>query len=287
ASFRDFFGKETEIWAPLVFKPEQFADSNRTNESLALTARLKPGVSIEQAQVEMSDFAAQLKRQYPDSYPPDWGLTVTALPQKATGKVRTMLLVLLGAVGFVLLIACTNVANLLLARAAGRAREIAVRTALGATRWQLVRQLLTESLLLALAGGALGLALGAWAMRAAAGLDIAGLPLGELRLDGAVLLFTLGVSLATGLLFGLAPALATARADTQQTLKEGGRSVSIGRHGQAMRRSLVVIEVALALSLLVCAGLLVKSFARLQEVKTGFNPGNLLTLRLALPTTQY
>src|SRR5262249_49565308 len=152
------------------------------------------------------------------------GLLVTSLHEKAAGSLRARLLVLLGAVGAVLLIACTNVANLLLARASGRAKEIAVRAALGATRWQLVRQLLVESLLRALAGGALGLALATWAMRAVAKLQFAGLPLDELRLDPPVLLFTCGVALATGVLFGLAPAFTTARADTQQTLKEGGRS---------------------------------------------------------------
>src|SRR5262249_25121781 len=157
---------------------------------------------------------------YPASYPPDWGLVVTELHEKAAGNVRTMLLILLGAVGLVLLIACTNVANLLLARASGRAREIAIRTAVGASRWQLVRQLMAESLLRALGGGLLGLALAAWAVRAVAGREVAGLPLGELRLDATVLLFTLGVTLATGLLFGLAPAFATSRADLQSTLKE-------------------------------------------------------------------
>jgi putative ABC transport system permease protein len=287
ASFRDFFSRDIEIWAPLVFRPEQFADKNRTNESLALTARLVPGLSYERAQAEMTAFAGQLKSQYQGFYPPDWGLLVTSLHEKATGNVRLMLLVLLGAVGFVLLIACTNVANLLLARAAGRSREIAVRTALGASRWQLVRQLLTESLLLALAGGALGLALAAWAMRAVRTVEISGLPLGELRLDGAVLLWNLGVALATGFLFGLAPALATAKGDTQQSLKEGGRSATIGRGRQALRRVLVIAETALALALLICAGLLVKSFARLSEIQTGFNPDRLLTFSLNLPRVKY
>ncbi|HEV7516821.1 MAG TPA: ABC transporter permease, partial [Thermoanaerobaculia bacterium] len=286
-SFRDFFSRSAELWTPLVIPPEQFADANRTNESLAFVARLRPGLPIERAETEMAAFAGRLKHDFPDSYPPDWSLLVTSLHEKGSGKVRPMLLVLLGAVGFVLLIACTNVANLLLARASGRGKEIAVRAALGATRWQIVRQLLVESLLLALAGGALGLALGAWAMRAAASLEVAGLPLAELHLDGAVLLFTLGVALATGLLFGLAPALGASRTDTQQTLKEGGRSVSAGRGRQALRRGLVVVEVALALSLLVSAGLLLKSFAHLQEVETGFHPDHLLTLNLALPKTQY
>jgi putative ABC transport system permease protein len=286
-SFSDFFTRNVELWTPLVLKPEDFADSNRTNESLSYVARLRPGLSIDRARTEMAAFAGRLKHDFPNSYPPDWGLLVTSLHDKASGDVRPMLLVLLGAVGFVLLIACTNVANLLLARASGRGKEIAVRAALGATRWQIARQLLVESLLLALAGGVLGLALGAWAMRAAASLDVAGLPLSELRLNGAVLLFTLGVALATGLLFGLAPALATSRADTQQTLKEGGRSVSAGRGRQALRRLLVVVEVALALALLVSAGLLLKSFSRMQEVQTGFRPDHLLTLNLALPKTQY
>jgi predicted permease len=286
-SFRDFFARNVELWTPLVFKPEDFADSNRTNESLSFVARLRPGVSIEGARQELVAFAGRLKHDFPNSYPPDWGLLVTSLHDKASGDVRPMLLILLGAVGFVLLIACTNVANLLLARASGRGKEIAVRAALGATRWQIARQLLVESLLLALAGGVLGLALGAWAMRAAASLNVASLPLAELRLNGTVLLFTLGVALATGLLFGLAPALVTSRADTQQTLKEGGRSVSAGRGRQALRRVLVVAEVALALALLVSAGLLLKSFARVQEVQTGFRPDHLLTLSLALPKAQY
>ncbi|HTQ78993.1 MAG TPA: ABC transporter permease [Thermoanaerobaculia bacterium] len=289
-SFRDFFSRNVELWTPLVFRPEQFADNARTNEFLSLTARLQPRLSLHQAQVEMTAYAGQLKRQFPDFYPPDWDLLVTSLHEKASGNVRLMLLVLLGAVGFVLLIACANVANLLLARASGRSREIAVRTALGATRWQLVRQLLTESLLLATAGGVLGLALGAWAMRAVASLNLAGLsglPLAELRLNGTVLLFTGAVALATGLLFGLAPALTTARGDTQKTLKEGGRSASAGRSRQALRRSLVVVEIALALSLLVGAGLLLKSLQRLEGVSTGFNPEHLLTFNLALPTVQY
>lgn len=285
--FRDFFSKSTELWSPLVIPPEELTDDHRTNEHYSFVARLRPGVSLARAQAELADFAVRLKRDFPQSYPKDWGLLVTSLHEKAAGDLRARLLILLGAVGAVLLIACTNVANLLLARASGRAKEIAVRAALGATRWQLVRQLFIESLLLALAGGALGLALAVWAMQAVASLQFAGLPLDELRLDPPVLLFTLGVALATGLLFGLAPALATARADTQQTLKEGGRSVSAGRSRQALRRGLVVAEIALALALLVSAGLLVKSFSRLQEVETGFRPDHLLTFDLALPKTQY
>jgi predicted permease len=286
-SFRDFFAKTAELWAPLVIPPEELADDHRTNEHFAFLARLRPGVSLAQAESELADFAVRLKRDYPDSYPKDWGLLVTSLHEKAAGSQRARLLLLLGAVGAVLLIACTNVANLLLARASGRAREIAVRTALGATRWQLVRQLLVESVLLSLAGGAVGLGLAAWAMRAVSALQIAGLPLDELRLDPPVLLFTGGVALATGLLFGLAPAWTTSRTDTQQTLKEGGRSVSAGRSRQALRRGLVVVEIAMALALLVSAGLLVKSFSRLQEVATGFRPDHLLTFDLALPKTQY
>src|SRR6202035_2621067 len=287
--FHDFFGRTTELWSPLVLKPEDFADTKRTNEYLALTARLAPGITVERAQSEMKAFAERLKHDYPDQYPPDWSLVVTPLAEKATGNLKPALLVLLGAVGFVLLIACANVANLLLARAAARLKEIAVRTPRGASRWQLVRQLLAESLLLSLAGGGLGLLLAAWGVRYVAALHVAKLPLPTeaLRIDSTVLFFTLGLALATGLLFGLAPALRTSRTDTQQVLREGGRSGAADRSGASLRRGLVIVEIALALALLAGAGLLVRSFARLAGVDPGFRPDHLLTFRLSLPEAKY
>ncbi|MEP6574568.1 MAG: ABC transporter permease [Gemmatimonadota bacterium] len=287
-SFRDFFNRNTEIWSPLVFRPEQLADNRRTNEYLNLVARLKPGVSIEQAQTELDALIAQLKRQFPDAYPRNFGLAASSLNQQATGAIRPALLVLLGAVGFVLLIACANVANLLLARAAARLKEIAVRTALGATRWALVRQLLTESVLLALAGGVLGLALAMLGVRSLAMINAPTLPKpDDIHINATIMLFTLGISLLTGLLFGLAPALQTSRANIHDTLKDGGRSSTADRGGQAIRRALVVAEVALALTLLTGAGLLIKSFSRLQGVSPGFVPDNLLTFNLSLPQARY
>jgi putative ABC transport system permease protein len=285
-SFRDFFNRKTELWAPLVFKPEDFADANRTNESLGMTARLKPGVTIERAARELANFGDQLRHDHPDDYPTDWGLLLISLHEKASGDVKSMLFVLFGAVGLVLLIACANVASLLLARAARRNREISVRAALGATRWQLLRQLMSESMLLALAGGAGGLLLAAWAVRAVASQDIAGLPLGQLHIDANVLLFTLAAAIVTGLLFGLAPALASSKADLQPALKEGGRNVSGGPR-QGGRRILVIAEVAMALSVLICAGLLIRSLIRLTEVQPGFRPDHLLVFDLALPKTAY
>jgi putative ABC transport system permease protein len=286
--FRDFFNRSVEIWTPLVFTPDQFVDGNRTTEFLNLTARIKDGVPAAQAGSEMKALAEQLKRQYPDNYPPDWSLIVTPLSQQATGNIRPALLVLLGAVGFVLLIACANVANLLLARAAVRNKEIAVRTALGATRERLIRQLLTESVLLALGGGALGLGLAFWGLRAVLAVNAANLPRAdEIGIDLPVAGFTLVVSLVTGLLFGLAPALQLSRVDLHGALKEGGRGAAGDRGGQAVRRSLVVAEVALALTLLTGAGLLVKSFARLQGVDPGFAADHLLTFNLALPAAKY
>ena len=288
SGFRDFFNRTAEIWAPLVFRPEQMTDENRTSEFLNLTARMKPGVTVAQAQGEMRTLAEQLKRDYPDSYPPSWSLLVTGLSLQATGDVRPALLVLLGAVGFVLLIACANVANLLLARAAARSKEIAVRTALGATREWLLKQLLTESVLVSLAGGAVGLLMAYLGVRAMVAMDIGNLPRAdEIGIDGTVMVFTLVVSLVAGVLFGLAPALHTATPNLHGALKEGGRGSTADRGSHALRRSLVVTEVALALTLLTGAGLLLKSFARLQGVDPGFEPSSLMTLNLSLPPTKY
>ena len=287
SGFRDFFGRTAEMWVPLSFTPQQLS-GGRTNEWLSLTARLKPGVSIETAQTELTVFGEQLKKTYPDQYPPDWTLKTTTFNEKATGRIRPALLMLLGAVGFVLLIACANVANLLLARAASRQKEVAIRTALGASRWHLVRQLLTESVLLALIGGALGLML-AWAgVRALAASSLAGLVAADgIAIDGTVLAFTLGLSVLTGLMFGMVPAVQVSMSRFHDTLKEGGRSVSADRGSHAVRRLLVVAEVALALMLLVGAGLLIKSFTRILGVSPGFEPKNVLTMGISLPAARY
>jgi putative ABC transport system permease protein len=286
AEFRDFFSRNAEIWAPLSFTAEQL-NGDRTNEWLNLTARLKPGVTLENAAAELSALSTQLKQDYQE-YAPSWSLTTEPLSRLASGDIRPALLVLLGAVGFVLLIACANVANLLLARAAGRTREIAVRTAVGATRERLVRQLLTESVMLSLAGGALGLALAWGGLRALLALKGGNLPRAdEIGIDGNVLLFTLGISVLTGLLFGLAPALHFSSLDLHGSLKEGSRGATSEGSTHAVRRALVVAELALALTLLTGAGLLVKSFGRLQNVDPGFDPDNLLTFSIALPTTRY
>ncbi|HEU4952975.1 MAG TPA: ABC transporter permease [Gemmatimonadales bacterium] len=288
SGFRDFFNRNAEVWAPLVFDLDQMTDDNRTTEFLNLIARMRPGVPLEQAAGEMRTIAEQLKRDYPDNYPDDWSLLVTPLSIQATGNVRPALLVLLGAVGFVLLIACANVANLLLARAATRSKEIAVRTALGATRERLLQQLMTESVLVSLAGGAVGLLLAYAGVRALVAADIRNIPRAdEIGIDGTVMLFTLVVSILAGVLFGLAPAMHTATPDLHGALKEGGRGTTADRGSHALRRSLVVTEVALALTLLTGAGLLLKSFARLQQVDPGFDPANLLTFNVALPQIRY
>ncbi len=288
ATFRDFWNRRVELWAPLSFRPAQLSRNTATNEYLSLTARLAPGVTPAQAQSELAGFARRLVTDYPNVYPPDWSLRLTTLDDRATSGTRTALLVLLGAVGLVLLIACANVANLQLARAAARGREIAVRVALGASPAQLVRQLLTESVLLALAGGVFGLLLALWGVPLLLGLGGNGLPpAGEIGLDARVLLYTLALSLLTGLLFGLAPALQVSRTSLQETLKEGGRGAAGGRRGQAMRRGLVVATVALALTLLAGAGLLIRSFGRLLGVSPGFAPDHLLTFVVNLPNAKY
>jgi putative ABC transport system permease protein len=285
--FRSFFNNNTDLWTPLALPASAFDPQSYTNEYLNLTARLKPGVSLAQAQSEMRDFAEQLKKLYPNSLGRDWSLHVKSLDVLATGRIRPALLVLLGAVGFVLLIACANVANLLLARAAVRIKEVAIRSALGADRMSLVRQLLTESVMLSLIGGVVGLAIAYFSVRSLVA-GIPNLPRAEdIGLDANVLVFTLLVALLTGVLFGLAPALQTSRANLQETLKEGGRTGSADFSGRTVRRVLVVGEVALALTLLVGAGLLIKSVARLQSVNPGFDPDRLVTFNVALPQLRY
>lgn len=288
AAFRDFFNRRAEIWAPLALPAAAFSDDRRTNEYLALIARLRPGIDPARAQREMTAFAEQLKADHTEFYPPTWTLKVRTLTEYSAGAIRPALLVLLGAVGFVLLIACANVANLMLARAAARQKEVAIRSALGASRRALVSQLLTESLLLALLGGALGLAV-AWAgVKTVVALQPANVPrVEDLSIDGSVLLFTFLVAIGTGLLFGLVPALRASRANLQDTLKEGGRSSATDRGGHLLRRSLVVAEMALALTLLTGAGLLIRSFAHLADVQPGFNAERLLTFNLALPAAKY
>jgi putative ABC transport system permease protein len=273
-----------QIWLPLVwdFKPE-----TRGGRFLVALGRLKPGITLEQARAEMTTLAARLERQYPET---NTGWTAIVLPLSGilVEEVRPALLLLSAAVAFVLLIACANVANLLLARLAAREREIAVRAALGAGRARLVRQMVTESLVLFLTGGALGLLLAVWATRVLVALYGKELPRQEeIGLDGRVLLATLGVSLATGLLFGLAPALAATRGGLFGFLKEGGRAVAGGVRGRRARNLLVTGEVAVALVLLVGAGLLLQSFARLRAIDPGFRPAGVLTAEIALPAKKF
>ena len=243
--------------------------------------RLKPGVTIQQAQADMDGVASSLAATYPDA---DKGIGAKLLPLRRSmlGRIQPTLLMLFAAVGFVLLIACVNVANLLLARSTSRTREFAVRAALGAPRSRVLRQLLTECILISMIGGALGLLLATWGTRAALGILPQALPRSEqVGLDARVLLFTAGISLLAGMLFGLAPALKTSRTDLNDTLKQGGRGTTGSRHG--MQTVFVVAEMALALVLLIGAGLMVRSLSHLWRTKPGFDPHNAITFGLSLP----
>jgi putative ABC transport system permease protein len=286
------FGKElgfsTDLWLPLTFPPAILTSNSLTNEFLFVLARLKNGVSFQQAQAELDGLADGLRTQYMQGATrQNWGLTMQAFNEMIVGDIRTPLWILLGAVSLVLLIACANVANLLLARATERHKEIAIRTALGAGRWRVVRQLLTESVMLAVVGGLLGLGLAAWGVNLLSKLEQLKVPrMQEMGLDTRVLLFTLGVSVLTGVIFGLVPALQTTRADLHETLKEGGRQGASLSRGW-LRSAFVVVETALALMLLVGAGLLLRSFWHLQQVSPGFDPQNLLTMNLSLPDYRY
>jgi putative ABC transport system permease protein len=279
------WGQTIEIYSPVTITPELMA-ANWLYESLATVARLKPNVPLQQAQSEMNTIAANVPAAEIDKSL--WGLLVRPLHEVIVGReIRRLLFILIAAVGFVLLIACANVANLMLARASVRQREIGIRLALGAGRWRIVRQLLTESVLLALIGGALGLLLAGWGMQLLLSLNERLIPRAdEIGIDWRALAFTLGISLLTGLLFGLAPALQSSRADIHETLKEGGRS-GVAQSRGWLRSGLLVFEVTSTLVLLIGAGLLIKSFWLVQEVNPGFNPNNLLALEVSLPNTKY
>lgn len=294
ANFR--YTNDVQLWVnPVNIVPEvfsAFADwerklrTNRETHYLNIIGRLGPGVPLSQAQADISAIMDHIHQQYAVTT----GHTVQLIPFREvfTGPVRQTLLILVGVVGLVLLIACANVANLLLARAVGRRREIAIRAALGAGRLRIVRQLLTESLLLALTGGALGLALAAGLVRLLVAVSPQVLPrVEEISLDLRVLTFTLGVSLFTGLLFGLAPSLAAARQSLGEFLKEGGRGSTSGIVHNRLRSLLVVGEVALSLVLLVASGLLIRSFVRLLQVNPGFNPDHIVTMWMNLTSVRY
>ena len=276
------FPEVSDIWVPLAFTTQMYT---RTDHGLETIARLKDGVTIAQAQTEMNTIAARILEQNPVTNE-GLGVTVTSLRQNLSGSYHDALLILLGVVGFVLLVACVNVANLMLARATARQKEFALRAALGASRWRIIRQLLFESLLLAIAGGALGFVLSIWALH----LLLTAIP-GDLPfwmnfgLDLRVLSFTLAITLLTGLIFGAVPALQTSRVDLNDTLKEGGRGNS-GVRNRA-RSLLVVSEIAMSLVLLVGAGLMVQSFLRLRRVNIGLDPKNVLTATLVLPRAKY
>jgi len=275
------FHRDTQVFVPIGQWSDPIFQDRRAAMGMDAVGRLKPGVTLAQARADMDAVAHNLSRQYPNA-DKGIGISLTSLKEDVVGNIRPFLLVLLAAVGFVLLIACANVANLLLARSTGRTREFAIRTALGAGQGRVVRQLLTESILLSLSGGALGLGLAAWGTQAALRVLPEALPrAGDVHLDGRVLLFTLLASLIAGVLFGLVPAFKTTRTDIHETLKEGGRGSSGVRH--RTQRSLVAVEMAMAVVLLIGAGLMIRSLVKLWSVNPGFDPHNVLTFALSFP----
>ena len=287
ASFQFAF-RSADLWRP--YQPTDAQLTRRFLHGTNLIGRLKPGVNIQQAQTELSVIASRIEQENKQSHA-GTGLRLVPLQEQVIGQVKPILLVLLAAVGFVLLIACANVASLILTRSLSRQKEVGIRAALGASRWRVIRQLLTESVLLSLTGGAAGLLIAYWGV---AGL-IAMLPesqlnalpfLKSLHLDGSILAFSFGLSLLTGIVFGLAPALQASRLDLNEVLKEGGRNTA-GGGGHRLRSALVMTEIALAVVLLVGAGLMMKSLLRLLQANVGFNPQNVLTMTVVLPAGKY
>src|SRR5881296_3395342 len=282
------FGGRAEIWKPLAFSDEQM--KARYSRSLGVIGRLAAGTSVAKAQAEIETINAQMRREHPDNYTQDnsFGGDVLPLNDLAVGGMRPALLILLGAVFLVLLIACANLTTMLLARAAAREREIAIRVALGAGRMRLLKQVFTESVLLALIGGAAGVLLALWGVELLKTIGAQTVPrLHEVNVDLVVLGVTLAICVGTGIIFGLVPGLASSRPKLTEALKEGGRGSTVGTRRNRLRNGLVIAEVALALVLLSGAGLLIKSFARLQNVNPGFNPRDALTFEISLPKIQY
>lgn len=278
-----FPDRQVDLWLPASFPPSDLA--KRGSHFLNVIARLKPGISAERAQTEMTGIATRLEREYPNTNT-GVGAIVVPLKDQIVGDTRIALLILLAAAGCVLCIACSNVANLLLSRATARQREIAVRMAIGAGRNRLIRQLITESLLISLLGGALGLAIAYGGLEILDALIPTGFAATKLSLDLRVLLFTLGVSVLSGVAFGVFPALQSSRLSLHDALKQGGRS-GVGGRSHVFRNGLVITEVALALVLLVSAGLMIQTLVRLQSVDLGFQPDHLMTFRTTLPLLKY
>jgi putative ABC transport system permease protein len=279
-------GARPQMWTPFVV-PQAFHQHKQMGRFMTVVARLKPGVTHSQAQTEMSTIASQLEQEDPD-FDGHWGVNVVSLKEQSSGDLRPALLVLFGAVTFVLLVACANLSSLLLARAASREREMAIRTAIGAGRWRIARQLLLESLLLALIGGVVGVALAVWGTNALLVASPANLlDLRSVSLDFRVLSFAVAATLLAGLLFGFLPSYISAHSQVSETLKEGGRGSSSANRRAFARKAFVVAQLGLALVLLTGSGLLIRSFVRLIGVDPGFDTGHLLIFKVTLPQSRY
>jgi predicted permease len=282
------FGDRADIWKPIAFSPQEL--KARYSRSYSVIGRLRRGATVSTVQAELNTLIAGWVRLHPDNYPAvtSFGAKVYPLQEQVVGGMRKGLAILLGAVAGVLLIACSNLATMLLARSSARERELAIRVALGASQWRLLRQLLTESVLLAIGGAAAGVMLSIWGLDLLVSIGARTVPrLAEVSVDTTVLAVTALVAIATGILFGLIPALASTNPELTEALKDGGRGATAGVRRNKIRNTLVVAEVALALVLLIGAGLLMKSYARVQSVNPGFNPRDVLTMEISLPDLKY
>jgi putative ABC transport system permease protein len=283
-----FFISRADLWLPLAFSPDQLTGNQRGHQNLFVVARLKHNLSLAQANADLQRVGAQMTAQYPSWYPQGWSLNANPLADKVSGPIRTPLLVLLGAVALVLLIGCANVANLLLARASARQKEITIRTALGARRILIVRQLLAESGVIAVVAGAVGLLASVWVLDFFERFAPRGVLQGQhLTANWMMGGFTLLVCMLATLLFGLAPAITVSKTDLNDSLKETSRGASGGSRKQRLRSVIVASEVALSLTLLIAAGLLIRSFQRLQQASPGFDAQHLATFQISLPIVDY